>query len=93
MRSVAQPEPVKYSGGWFSQTPACSRAQRSVARIRAAAPSASTEQSRRLYGVTIAGELITSSTVIDIGMQAIGLAQALRWFFTDTSAICGSVVP
>jgi len=69
------------------------RAKSARAIIAAAAPELVGQHIIRVSGSATMREAMTSSTPTSIPYCAFGLCEALRWFFTDTIAICSTVVP
>src|SRR5689334_8404128 len=65
----------------------------SEANKTADAPSHKAQQSSNLMGSAIFLEDITSSKVIRLLKSALGFSDAVLRFFTETVAICSSVVP
>ena len=63
------------------------------ATTTAAAPSLSSEQSRRRYGLATTGDASTSATSMRIGLCASGFAHAFARLRTATAAHCAAVVP
>ena len=69
------------------------RAKSARATIAAAAPELVGQHIIRVSGSATMRAPRTSSTPTSIPYCAFGLREALRWFFTDTIAICSTVVP